>query len=120
MTKTINKIITIIINRSPYGIEYVFDALRFVTGLLLNNVRVNIFLLGEGVYVAVKNQEPPKGTTNIEAMLQKFIINRAEIKVCGLSARSRCIEESLIEGCSIGSMSQLGEWVAESDQIINF
>ncbi len=53
-------------------------------------------------------------------MLQKFIIKRAEIKVCGLCARSRGIEENLIEGCTIGSMSQLGAWVAESDQTINF
>ncbi len=47
-------------------------------------------------------------------------MNRADIKVCGLCARSRGIEENLIDGCSIGSMSQLGEWVAESDQTINF
>ena len=77
-------------------------------------------MLGEGVYIAVKNQKPPKGATNIEEMLKKFIINRAEIRVCGLCARSRGIEDSLIEGCSIGSMSQLGEWVTESDQTLNF
>ncbi len=120
MTKTISKTITIIINRSPYGDEYAFNALRFVTALLANKVKVNIFLLGDGVYVAVKNQKPPKDATNIQEMLQKFIINRAEIKVCGLCTRSRGIEGNLLDGCSIGSMSQLGEWVAESDQTINF
>jgi len=120
MTKTINKIITIIINNSPYGNEYAFNALRFTTALFANKVKVNVFLLGEGVYVAVKNQKPPKGATNIEEMLKKFIIGNAEIKVCGLCARSRGIDEILIDGCTIGSMSQLGEWVAESDQTINF
>ena len=120
MAKAINKIITLIINSSPYGNEYAFNALRLATALLHEQVKLNVFLLGEGVYVAVKNQKPPKGATNIEMMLQKFIINRAEIKVCGLCARNRGIEENLIEGCSIGSMSQLGEWVAKSDQTINF
>ena len=96
--------------RRPYGNEYAFNALRFVTALFANKVKVNIFLLGEGVYVAVKNQKPPKGATNIEEMIQKFILNRADIKVCGLCARSRDIEGNLIEGCSIGSMSMLGEW----------
>jgi tRNA 2-thiouridine synthesizing protein D len=120
MTKTLNKIVTLIINRSPYGDEYTFNALRLTTALLANNIKVNIFLLGDGVYVAVKNQNPPKGATNIEEMLKKFIINRAEIKVCGTCAKSRGIENNLIEGCSISSMSQLGEWVAESDQTINF
>jgi len=120
MTKTVNKTITLIINRSPYGDEYAFNAVRFATALLHERVKVNIFLLGDGVYNAVKNQTPPKGATNIQEMLQKFIINRAEIKVYGLCARSRGIEGNLLEGCSIGSMSQLGNWVAESDQTINF
>jgi tRNA 2-thiouridine synthesizing protein D len=120
MAKTTNKIITIIINRSPYGDDYVFNALRFATSLLVSKIKVNIFLLGDGVYVAVKDQNPPKNTTNIQEMLQKFIINRAKIKVCCLCARSRGIEGMLLESCTIGSMSQLGDWVAESDQTINF
>ena len=120
MKKPINKTITIIINRSPYGDEYAFNAIRFATALMGEQIKVNIFLLGDGVYIANRGQKPPKGATNIQEMLQKFIIKRAEIKVCGLCARSRGMEENLIEGCTIGSMSQLGAWVAESDQTINF
>jgi sulfur relay (sulfurtransferase) complex TusBCD TusD component (DsrE family) len=120
MAEKENKKITLIINRSPYGDEYAFNAIRLATALLHERVKLNIFLLGEGVYVAVKNQKPPKGATNIEEMLKKFILNRAEIRVCGLCVRSRGLEDNLIEGCSIGSMSQLGEWVAGSDQTLNF
>ena len=120
MAEKVNKTITLIVNKSPYGDEYAFNAIRLATALLHERVKLLVFLLGEGVYIAVKNQKSPKGATNIEEMLKKFIINRAEIKVCGLCARSRGIADNLIEGCSIGSMSQLGEWVAESDQTINF
>jgi tRNA 2-thiouridine synthesizing protein D len=120
MDEKVNKTITLIINKSPYGDEYAFNAIRLATALLHERVKLNLFLLGEGVYIAVKNQKPPKGKTNIEEMLKKFINNRAEIRVCGLCARSRGIEDKLIEGCSIGSMSQLGEWVTKSDQTFNF
>lgn len=116
MTKTI----TIILNRGPYGDEYTFNALRFVTSLLVNKNKVNIFLLGDGVYNAKKNQNPPKNATNIQEMLQKFIIGRAEIKVCGLCLKTRGLENELLDGCQPGSMMELGEWVTDSDQTITF
>ncbi|MFX1529096.1 MAG: DsrE family protein [Promethearchaeota archaeon] len=74
------------INRSPYGDEYAFNAIQLATALLLERVKLNIFLLGEDDYIAVKNQKPSKSATNIEEILKKFIINRAENRVCGLCA----------------------------------
>ncbi|MHA1301420.1 MAG: DsrE/DsrF/TusD sulfur relay family protein [Candidatus Helarchaeota archaeon] len=114
------KIITLILNRSPYGDEYAYNALRFATALLVKNAKVNIFLLGDGVYIAQNSQSPPKNATNIQEMLQKFLIGKVEIKVCGLCAKSRGIENNLLEGCNISSMMDLAKWVTESDQTITF
>ncbi|MHA1380303.1 MAG: DsrE/DsrF/TusD sulfur relay family protein [Candidatus Helarchaeota archaeon] len=115
-----SKMITMILNRSPYGDEYAYNALRFATALLVKDTKVNIFLLGDGVYIAKNNQTPPKSTTNIQEMLQKFLIGKVEIKVCGLCAKSRGIEKELLEGCNISSMMDLAKWVTESDQTITF
>lgn len=114
------KLITLILTRSPYGDEYAYNALRFATALLAREEKVNIFLLGDGVYIAKRDQTPPKNATNIQEMLHNFIIGRAEIKVCGLCAKSRGIEKELLDGCPISSMMELASWVAESDQTITF
>ncbi len=114
------KIITLVLNKSPYGDESAFNALRLASALIASDVRVNIFLLGDGVYVAKKNQTPPKNATNIQEMVQTFIIGKAEIKVCGLCAKSRGIEKELLDGCPISSMMDLANWITESDQTITF
>ncbi len=114
------KKIPLILNKSPYGDEYAYNALRFATALLVKDAKVNIFLLGDGVYTTKNNQTPPKNATNIQEMLQKYLIGKVEIKVCGLCAKSRGIEKELLDGCSISSMMDLATWVAESDQTITF
>ena len=49
------KQITLILTRSPYGDEYAYNALRLATALIANGEKVNIFLLGDGVYIAKRD-----------------------------------------------------------------
>ena len=76
------KQITLILNRSPYGDEYAYNALRFATALIANGVKVNIFLLGDGAYIAKSDQTPPKNAINIQEMLKDFNEGRSKSYYC--------------------------------------
>lgn len=115
--------ITIIIQDTPYGIEKTYNALRLALALTSGEIKakVNIFLLGDAVYSAVKGHNPPEGYYNIEKMLKELIARGCRIKVCGSCIRLRGVkEDELIEGIETGTMIELAKWVIESDKVIVF
>jgi uncharacterized protein involved in oxidation of intracellular sulfur len=78
MTET-SKNYLFIINDSPYGNERPYNALRLAMKIAgRENVFVRIFLVGDGVNVAIRNQRTPNGYYNIERMLTS-ITRRGEV-----------------------------------------
>lgn len=115
--------VTIIINEAPYGKERAWNALRFAAASVSSAVRmnVNIFLLEDGVSVARKGQNPPKGYYNLEEMLKDLITMGVKVRVCGTCARSRGLtKEDLIVGVEMGTMVDLANWVKESQKVLTF
>lgn len=66
--KKINTLV--IINDGPYGNERPYNALRLAMNLAKRQGQfVRVFLMGDGVQCAVRQQETPTGYYNIERML---------------------------------------------------
>ena len=64
----------LIINDAPYGNERPYNGLRLAVALLKNSdVVLRIFLFGDGVQCAVRDQKPPHGNYNVEHMLSSII-----------------------------------------------
>ena len=77
MAETINNYL-FIINDSPYGSERPYNALRLALNLVKRpEVRVRVFLIGDGVNCAVAGQKTPDGYYNVERML-KSLAHRGE------------------------------------------
>lgn len=115
--------ILFIINDAPYGTEKAYNALRLAISLQKehSDTEVRIFLLGDAVTCALPNQSTPEGYYNIERMLKMIIAKRGQIKVCRTCAEARGIQQlTLIDGVEISTMSQLAQWVAESDKVLTF
>lgn len=72
--------LTIIIQDAPYGTEKAFNALRYASALLANQVAVNVFLLADGVAVGKQNQKTPTGYYNTANMLTDLIAKGAKVK----------------------------------------
>ena len=69
----------IIVNDAPYGNERPYNALRLALDLVKRSeVRVRIFLIGDGVNCALAGQKTPEGYYNVERML-KSIARRGEV-----------------------------------------
>ncbi len=72
--------LTIIIQDAPYGTEKTYNALRYASALVAHQVAVNVFLLGDGVAVAKRNQKTPTGYYNTANMLSELIAKGVKVK----------------------------------------
>ena len=63
----------------------------------------------------------PKGYYNLERMFKSVIGKCGQVKICGTCAEARGIDKlGLIEGAEVSTMSQLAQWVVESDKVLTF
>ena len=68
-----------ILNNGPYGDERPYNALRLALNLLKRpQASVRVFMTGDGVQCAVRNQNTPNGFYNIERMLAS-LARRGEV-----------------------------------------
>lgn len=115
--------ILIIINDAPYGTEKAYNALRIVNQLNKEHesVEVRIFLIADAVNCALKDQVTPNGFYNIERMLKLAITKGSKVKLCGSCSDARGLKSlSLVEGAEMSNMSELTNWIVDSDKVINY
>lgn len=115
--------ILIIINDAPYGTEKAYNALRIVNQLNKEHesVEVRIFLIADAVNCALKDQVTPNGFYNIERMLKLAITKGCKVKLCGSCSDARGLKNlSLVEGAEMSTMSELTNWIVDSDKVINY
>ncbi|MEK7272249.1 MAG: DsrE family protein [Nitrospirota bacterium] len=115
--------ILLILNDAPYGSEKVYNALRLAMKLPQEHpdVAIQVFLMADAVTAALPGQTTPQGYYNVERMLKAVINKGAQVKICGTCAEGRGIHNlNLIEGAEVGTMSQLAQWVVDSDKVLTF
>ncbi len=115
--------VLIIINDPPYGTEKAYNAMRLAMMIQKEHadVEVRVFLMADAVTCAIPKQSTPQGFYNLERMLKSAIQKGGFVKACGTCSDARGIREiSLIEGVEISTMSQLAQWVINSDKVLTF
>jgi uncharacterized protein involved in oxidation of intracellular sulfur len=115
--------LVIIINDAAYGSEKPWNALRLALASTSEAVKmdVNIFLMGDGVTVAKKDQNPPEGHYNLERMLSDLVGRGVKVSACGTCMNSRgLVPEDLIQGVEKGTMVGLARWIRESSKVLSF
>ena len=112
-----------ILNDAPYGSEKLYNALRLAMKLQQEHAdaEIRIFLMADAVTGALPNQSTPQGYYNVERMLKAVINKGARVKICGTCAEGRGIHKlGLLQGAEISTMSQLAQWVIDSDKVLTF
>lgn len=85
------------------------------------DVEVRVFLMADAVTCALPHQSTPRGYYNLERMLKEVIHRGGQVKACGACADARGTRRlDLVEGVEISTMSQLSQWVVESDTVVTF
>jgi tRNA 2-thiouridine synthesizing protein D len=112
------KIFTIVIGDGAYSYERPYTMLRFAYTALLDDHKVNIFLVEDGIFVGKRNQDPTS-YDNVGKWMTDVISEGAIVKACGVCMRARGMsEEELMDGIEKTSMNGLLEMCVEADNII--
>jgi uncharacterized protein involved in oxidation of intracellular sulfur len=115
--------ILFIVNDAPYGSEKLYNALRLAMKLQQERAdsEVRVFLMADAVTAALPGQTTPQGYYNVERMLKAVANKGGEVKACGTCVEARGLEKlGLIEGVAVSTMSQLAQWVVDSDRVLTF
>lgn len=113
------KTFTIVIGNGPYAAERPYTMLRFAYTALLEDHKINIFLVEDGIFVGKKNQDP---TTydNVGKWMKDIISEGANVKACGVCMKARGIsEDELIDGIKKTTMNGFVEMCVEADNVIS-
>ncbi|MEE9574047.1 MAG: DsrE family protein [Candidatus Neomarinimicrobiota bacterium] len=112
------KTFTIVIADSVYTKERPYTMLRFAYTALLDDHKVNIFLVEDGVFVGKKNQAPPK-YDNVGKWMKDVVEEGAIVKACGVCTKARGVSaDELIGGIEITTMNGFLDMCVAADQII--
>jgi len=111
-----------IINGSAYGLDSTYNAIRLASSLSKReDVGVTVFLMGDGVTAAMKNQKTPDGYYKLDRMLSIVVHNGGKIECCGTCMDARGIsDEMLIEGSERSTMEKLTDFTIASEKVLVF
>ena len=113
-----NKIFTIVIADGPYTKERPFTMLRFAYTALLEEHKINIFLVEDGIFVGKKNQDPSV-YDKLEKWMKDIISEGATVVACGVCMKARGMtDDELIEGIRKTTMNRLVDMCVEADKVL--
>ena len=115
--------ILFILNDAPYGSEKVYNALRLAMKFQQEHAaaEIRVFLMADAVTAALPNQTTPQGYYHVERMLKAILSKGGQVKACGTCVEARGLEHlALVEGVEVSTMSQLAQWVVESEKVLTF
>jgi uncharacterized protein involved in oxidation of intracellular sulfur len=114
--------ILIIINGAAYGQDATYNAVRLSASLSKRpDVSVRVFLMGDGVTVAMAGQKTPDGYYKLDRMLSAVPRYGGEIACCGTCMDARGVtEEMLVESATKSTMEELTDWTLAADKVLVF
>ena len=114
--------VLMIINGAAYGADATYNAVRLASALAKRDeVTVRVFLMGDGVTVAMKNQKTPDGYYRLDRMISIVPRNGGQILCCGTCMDARGIsEDMLMEQASRSTMEDLATLTLAADKVLVF
>jgi uncharacterized protein involved in oxidation of intracellular sulfur len=105
----------------PYGTERTYNGLRWARELAKQDgVEVKAFLFGDAVISVMADQRVPSGFYNVGTMVDSLVRRGTEVGACGTCLDARGVNgKPIVSGAKRSSMSELAEWTAWADRVIN-
>jgi len=112
------KTFTVVIADGPYTKERPYTMLRFAYTALLEDHKVNIFLVEDGIFVGKQNQGPAS-YDNLGKWMRDVISEGGVVKACGVCMKARGMtEDELIKGIQKTTMNGLVDMCVEADRVL--
>ena len=114
--------ILMIINGAAYGQDSTYNAVRLAASMAKRDeVTLRVFLMGDGVTVAMAGQKTPDGYYKLDRMLSVVSRHGGQTGCCGTCMDARGITEvMLVEGAARSTMDELTDWTLAADKVLVF
>jgi sulfur relay (sulfurtransferase) complex TusBCD TusD component (DsrE family) len=112
----------VIINEPPSSMR-AWNGFRLSGALIAADMKVEVFLLNDGVFCAHKGQAPPDEISgqNTGVKITELLGLGARIRLCTQCAQTRgTSEEMVVEGVEWVSMVDLAKSIRESNKVVSF
>jgi len=112
----------VIINEAPSSMR-AWNGFRLSGALIGADMKVEVFLLNDGAFCALKGQNPPDEIAgqNTGAKIKELLGLGARIRLCTQCAQTRGITEGMVvEGVDWVSMVDLAKSIRESNKVVSF
>ena len=106
-----------LLNEAPYSTDKNYNALRTAIHLQKQRkeTKLVVYLMSDSVLCALPNQKTKQGYYNIGDMLKEIMINGGDVRLCTSCAETRGVDK-IIEGGSLGNLTDLTTWMIASDR----
>jgi uncharacterized protein involved in oxidation of intracellular sulfur len=115
--------VLIILNDPPYGGERTYNGLRLALAMLKANpqAQITLFMMGDAVLAAKAGQKTPEGYYNLERMLERVLLGKGSILLCGTCMTARGLADTeVLDGAQRSTMDALAEATAAADRVLVF
>jgi uncharacterized protein involved in oxidation of intracellular sulfur len=111
-----------IINGPAYGSDETYNAVRLAGALAKHEeVSVRVFLMGDAVTVAMRNQKTPDGYYALDRMIGAIPRKGGETLCCGTCMDARGITDGmLVANARRSTMDTLATLTLEADKVLVF
>lgn len=112
----------VIINEAPSSMR-AWNGFRLSGALVGTDMKVEVFLLNDGVFCAHKGQMPPEEISgqNTGGKIKELLGIGARVRLCTQCAQTRGITEGMVvEGIEWASMVDLAKSIKECQKVISF
>lgn len=111
----------IILNDPPYGTERTYNGLRLASALAKIGGEITLFMLGDSVVSAKRDQRTPEGFYNVEKMLKRVLAGGGVVLLCGTCMDARGIAApEIMDGAQRSDMAALADATAAADKVLVF
>ena len=114
--------VLMIVNGPAYGADATYNAIRLAAALAKrDDVTMRVFLMGDGVTVAMRNQKTPDGYYKLDRMLAGVLRGGGEVLCCGTCMDARGItEDMLVDDARRSTMDELATATLDADKVLVF
>lgn len=111
-----------IINGAAYGQDATYNAVRLAASMAKREeVTLQVFLMGDGVTVAMSGQKTPDGYYKLDRILSVVSRNGGQVGCCGTCMDARGVTEAmLVQGATRSTMDELTDWTLAAGKVLVF
>ena len=114
--------VLMIINGPAYGSDETYNAVRLAAALAKREeATVRVFLMGDAVTVAMRNQKTPDGYYALDRMIGTVPRKGGEILCCGTCMDARGVaDDMLVDNAERSTMDALATLTLDADKVLVF